>query len=256
MERERLNQKQLNDILRKHKMWMNRQQRGEQAIFQDVDISGLDLSNRDLRGVAFYNVMANQTDFSKSRIGHNLFNNCDISGSTFCNSEGFDIQMMDCKAQSVLFIDAKLKNINVDSTDLSKSDFTNTKLRKSCFTNIPSMDETLFEKNNFSEAVFTNIQSMQNAIFKNENFTNSLFKNVNLDNTSLENVSFSEKGSKNIFDNVSLCNAIISGKSFFEKDGKKYQLSYYYEHQLEIEEGKVIPLENSSVSSPSLPIEQ
>jgi hypothetical protein len=63
METEAITNRKLNDLLRKHKLWLEDETKGKRADFGHYDLGSVDLRNKDLRGAYLFN-----TDYTKADI--------------------------------------------------------------------------------------------------------------------------------------------------------------------------------------------
>ena len=70
-----MNKSELNEIIVKHKMWLNNDNSGERA-----DISGADISGADLRGVDLSSANLRGADISRADLSGADFSRADLSG--------------------------------------------------------------------------------------------------------------------------------------------------------------------------------
>lgn len=103
-----ITQDELNEILRKHALWLGDDDEGERADFSDTDLSGLDLSNENLININFVDARLISTDFRNSKLNDSVFENAELSCANFSGSD----------LSSVNFIYSSLDKVNLSDTDL------------------------------------------------------------------------------------------------------------------------------------------
>lgn len=99
-----INQKELNEILKKHKMWLNGEVGGERANLRNVNLRGVDLSNTDLRYA-------------------------DLSGADLEDSDLEDVNLEFAKLEDANLEFANLEDANLEYTNLRNTDLIDTDLR-------------------------------------------------------------------------------------------------------------------------------
>ena len=110
----KLTQKEVNEIIKKHQMWLNNEEGGKQAKFSDMNLNGLDLSNSNLEDAYF-----SGTDL----VGANL-ENCNLRS---CQMSYADLSF------------ANLKNCNLQHADLGSCILSHTNL-ENCDLNMARLD--------------------------------------------------------------------------------------------------------------------
>lgn len=85
-----MNQKELNQILEKHKKWLACEPDGERAVLSECDLSGLNLSCSDLRYSDLSCSDLSGCDLSYSNLSDCDLSGCDLSGCnlSYCNLSG------------------------------------------------------------------------------------------------------------------------------------------------------------------------
>lgn len=76
-----MTQAELNEILEKHKKWLNGEPSGKRADLRDCDLSGSDLRGSDLRGSDLSGSNLRNSDLRYSNLGAARLGDCDLSGS-------------------------------------------------------------------------------------------------------------------------------------------------------------------------------
>ena len=109
----KITQKELNEIIKKHQMWLNDENGGERARFNDMNLNGLDLSNSNLEAAYFCG-----TD-----LVHSNLENCNLKSCQMCyadlsyaNLKNANIQYADLS--SCILINTNLENCNLYQTTL------------------------------------------------------------------------------------------------------------------------------------------
>ena len=107
-----MNKEQLNDILEKHKKWLEDEEDGERADLSDADLSGADLSHTDL----------SHTDL----IGTDL-RDADMRGTdlSYANMRGTDMRGTDMRGTN-------MRGANMKGADMTGTDLRGANLDYSC----------------------------------------------------------------------------------------------------------------------------
>lgn len=79
-----MKQSDLNEILIKHKRWINNEEGGEPADLRDADLQGTDMRGVDMRGVDLQGADLQGTDMRGANLDHSCF-------PLWCGSEGIKL---------------------------------------------------------------------------------------------------------------------------------------------------------------------
>ena len=123
-----ISQEELNEILKKHKMWLKDKESGKRADLRSVNLSYADLSyvylkdanleDADLSGANLWNANLN---------GTNLYNT-DLSGANLWNTDLSCTNLEDADLSGANLMGANLWNANLRYSDLRRVDLRNTNL--------------------------------------------------------------------------------------------------------------------------------
>ena len=101
--------KELQEILDKHKKWLNYEDGGERADLSDADLSGADLSGADLRGADLRSADLSGADLIDA----------DLSGADLSGADLSDADLSGADLRSAYLIRADLRGAGLRSADLS-----------------------------------------------------------------------------------------------------------------------------------------
>ena len=149
----RISKIELQNVLQKHKLWLEGKTDGECADLSETDLrgmklpgadlSGADLSNADLRGVDLRGAKLNKVDFYCSDLQGAKLECADLSEAYFKKASLRRAKLRGAKAEKTCFIwtdlsKADLRGIDLSNAELFESNLRGTKLRgakaeKTCF---------------------------------------------------------------------------------------------------------------------------
>ena len=115
-------QDELDEIVRLHEVWMesvvnpSKDPGGSRANFEGMNLSGFDLSNKDLSCANFRNACLVGTNFTGAKLSRSDFSGADLQGSNFSGA----------KVKKANFENALLNDIDYDDTNFKGSNFTGT----------------------------------------------------------------------------------------------------------------------------------
>lgn len=193
--------------LEEHKLWLENHEKGKQADFSNISLSGMDLSGLDfsytimngihmwegnLEGanlshasirdadILFVNlscVNIEETDFSGSHISECTFNGCHGNNANF-----FSVHMNCCH-----FENAVLNNTNYLMADVLDSCFDGSELTNAGFVDT-DLDNTSFINTNLKDACFYGAKRTYWCDFKDSDMTGVSIYDVDFDEKNLEGV--------------------------------------------------------------------
>jgi len=192
----KLTQLQLNNILllnqeRNEDLWSNesstptyfRELKGKQAIFNHLDLSGLDFRQGDIQDAKFFNCDLSNAIFPQLVTGVE-FIRCNMPSINFDDSSIGRIIMRSSNLAGCTFVKASISNCELTSCDLSNVDFTQARLYPQKPSN--KIISCLLKDTNFSFAELDSVDFMFSR-FINTNFSNSFLSNLNLTYTETDN---------------------------------------------------------------------
>ena len=108
----------LNEILKKHKMWLNNEENGERADLRDADLYGANLSDANLSGANLRNANLRNTDLW----------NADLRCANLRGANLSDADLRGADLYGANLSGANLRNANLGGADLSGADLRNANL--------------------------------------------------------------------------------------------------------------------------------
>lgn len=122
-----MNQKELNEILEKHKKWLAGEPNGECAILRDCDLNhselrGSKLSECDLSGSNLFDSDLCHSDLSYSNLSGCNLSGCNLRGSDLSNCDLSRSNMSGCYLGGSKLIDCDLSHSNMSGCYLSGCD--------------------------------------------------------------------------------------------------------------------------------------
>jgi uncharacterized protein YjbI with pentapeptide repeats len=167
-----MNQQELDDILNKHELFLNRKPGGARAIIRDREMGQLNFSKRNI----------SQADFAGCIMRHGNFSFCNFESATI-----FSCDLSESKMVSVKFIRADLRGSAFENCDLQNSDFSQADLREGAvikrkkskkpndtFNKATKAGTVIFRGSNLTNCNFSQ------AVAINADFTDALMTNCNL----------------------------------------------------------------------------
>lgn len=127
----RITQKKMESILKKHTKWLEVESGGERAVFNNVDMSGVDIIDTDLRKVVFNNVDMSRVNMSFSNLSNVGMWKCKLVEA---NLEGVlisDVVMQNCEIKRASIDDADITKLSILRSDLSEVNFSHSRLKDS-----------------------------------------------------------------------------------------------------------------------------
>lgn len=146
-----LTQEQLNKILDLHELWLEDNQKGEQAALFDKFLSKLDFSNRNLSSIFITKCTLVKADFSKSNLDNADLTICDLFMANFTETN-----LTNARFNESSLIDANLSNTNISNTNFGGTDLCRTNLSSSFYTKSPYFAGAYIFKTDFTNTIFDN----------------------------------------------------------------------------------------------------
>ena len=119
-----MNNIMLNEILKKHKMWLNNEENGERADLRGADLYGANLSDANLSGANLRNANLRNADFWNADLrnanlwGANLWN-ADLRGADLYGANLSGANLSGADLRNADFWNADLRNANLWGANLS-----------------------------------------------------------------------------------------------------------------------------------------
>lgn len=130
--------KELDEILRRHKLWIYEEDGGKRATFHDVALEGMDLRGVDLTGAIMRNVTVTRCDLEDALLGGAhlegvTFAECCMSSTEFAKTHLHGVSIADSFLYKSDFHNALLSRVAIEDCDLHRVDFTSAQLRNVSF---------------------------------------------------------------------------------------------------------------------------
>ena len=123
----KMEQTKLNEILRKHKLWLEDDEKGERANLQDAN-----LQNADLEGVNLQDANLQNANLKGSNLQDADLQNADLKGSNLQNAYLQDAYLQDVYLQGADLQNADLKGSDLQDADLQRANLQGADLDFSC----------------------------------------------------------------------------------------------------------------------------
>lgn len=175
--KKRLTQEELKEILKKHKLWHDQKEGGEQARFDGMVINELDFTDANLSGASFVGATIKNSDFYSAQMDTVNFSHAHIEnshfGSTNISSSIFNSAWINCSFKKATFNNCDFNNSHLHRCDFDEAgvygcSFKTAYIGNSTFENtrlvVTSFVETIFYKTVFNNNLNTA------TIFTNSNF--------------------------------------------------------------------------------------
>jgi uncharacterized protein YjbI with pentapeptide repeats len=101
-----MNQEELNEILRKHKMWINKEEGGERADLCEVDLVGTNLSEADL-------FMANLVRANLTR--------ANLNNTNLCGANLYEANLSGANLEAADLFETNLSGANLAGANLTRA---------------------------------------------------------------------------------------------------------------------------------------
>jgi uncharacterized protein YjbI with pentapeptide repeats len=195
----RISQEELQDILEQHEQWLTSDgEKGNRAVFFDVDCSGLNLEGADLRGAFFGQSNFSHTNmyeaklraaqiqlsnFSETDLRKADFTNSEISFSYFYKSNFSYANMSNIKGMNIRLPEALMYSVKMANALLTQSDFEKAKIHKGDLRGIK------FQETNMRETQLT-LSDLTGSFLKWVDFSGALLREVKLDEANISGSNF------------------------------------------------------------------
>jgi uncharacterized protein YjbI with pentapeptide repeats len=161
----KISQEELNDILDKHKKYMNNLPEGERA-----DLSNMDLSNANLSYANLIDANLSNAKLSNANLSYANLSNANLSNANLHYSI--------------------LSNANLSYANLSNANLSNANLHYSILSNA-NLSNVDLSNANLHYSILSNVD-LSNAYLNNAYLNNAYLNNTNLSNTDLSKANLSE----------------------------------------------------------------
>jgi len=112
----------LNEILHKHKLWLNSDKDGQRAVFKDMDLSGINLKGEDLR----------DADFRHTNLEAAVFTNTDLRAARFDNSILYRATFHGANLRETRFLMCNLERADLSEVGAIGANFNESNMRDAC----------------------------------------------------------------------------------------------------------------------------
>jgi len=163
----KVNQEELDEIIRNHGIWLNTNgNRGKRAIlkqcnFDNLKFHNVDLSYADISDSTFCLANISQSDFSGAILEDSFFSNVNIIGSYFCGSNLIKTKFQGAHISSTNFdkcnlLKARLEEANFINCSLDNANLSETFLIATRFQKV-SLIDTNFNYSGLGGTIFANV---------------------------------------------------------------------------------------------------
>lgn len=123
-----MTQEELDEVIRKHKLWLNGEEGGERAILVDRDLSGLDMSGADLRDAHMEraDMRGASIDNADMRDAHMRGANMESIEMRGANMES--AEMVNVNMRFATMIGANMENANMEYADIRNANMGDTNM--------------------------------------------------------------------------------------------------------------------------------
>ena len=127
-----MKQTKLNEILRKHKLWLDRDENGSRADLSGANLSRANLSRADLSGADLRGANLSEADLSGANLSGANLSGADLSGANLsgANLSGANLRWADLSEADLRGADlsgADLRGADLSEADLSEADLSGAK---------------------------------------------------------------------------------------------------------------------------------
>ena len=179
----KLTQEEVDRVLDSH-------QQGLRANFKNCDLSGLDLSGRNLEGVVFENTNLNGANLSGTNLRQGEIKNCLLIGANLEKANLYNIDFVGCAMQN-----ANLSHVTIEGVGFKESNMAQASLKGTAieFSNLNVFREVNLNSADLSGAkiswVYGENVNLENATLRDSSISESQIKDSNFINASMENAS-------------------------------------------------------------------
>lgn len=166
----KISQNELNVLLENHAEYLEDSNK-EIVDFTALDLSGLDLSNKNLTGIDFRNSILDRANLSYSKLDKSVFNDASLENANISYAS----------LQNVFFNSSNVNNGNFEFADIADTEFFNTELRRANF-NSANLEYSTFKLSDLYQSTFVN------AIIKKTKFYSTNIDSVNFLNAKLSRI--------------------------------------------------------------------
>ena len=150
-----LSQREADIKCARHLLWILGTEEGRQAVFAGYDLSGLDLSHRNL----------NQAVFTGSRMTETNLEETELCFSDFSNVQMINCNLKEITAEEARFQDVFMEHCDCQGAYFTHSDFTNARIMDSCLDHSKWLncygDRIVFRNTSTKQAVMPKIFRLQ-----------------------------------------------------------------------------------------------
>lgn len=118
-----MTQDELNEIIKLHERWLAEVPTGQQAIFEDVDLSGASFSGANLADAVFRRVNLQRTKFNYAQLQNTEFDDVDMAQTEFRRANLFSATFINVRASDAEFFKARLFSARIIDSEFSRCDF-------------------------------------------------------------------------------------------------------------------------------------
>ncbi len=178
----RLTQKELNEIIRKHELWLKHATGGERAVLFNVTISGLNLSEANLAeaeiSAKFLKTKFTNTNFCNADLKYSEFEECSFDKCTFDSADLRSGEFEECTFNDNVFNSANLNYVKINKSTFDDVSFQHSNLF-SCFFYHCCITSSIFAFAKISHSRFDNT-NIYNTLFHHADLLQSIITDSDL----------------------------------------------------------------------------
>ena len=175
-EMKKITKKKLNEILEKHKKWLEGKEGGERADLSNANLSNANLSKADLRNANLRSADLSKADLRNAYLSNADLRNADLSNANLRSADLSKAYLRNADLSDVDLSNADLRNAYLSNADLSKADLSNANLRNAYLRNADLRNADLSDVD------------LSNANLRDVDLSNANLRNADLRNA--ENIPF------------------------------------------------------------------
>lgn len=115
----KMTQEELNEILRKHKLWLDGKKGGERADLTEANLTGLDLTKADLTWANFTGADLSRANFTGADLSWAKFKRADLTGAVLTRANLYTANLTDAKLTRAVLSWTNLTDVNLTDADLA-----------------------------------------------------------------------------------------------------------------------------------------
>lgn len=164
----KISQEELDYMLEQHTLWRyTNGDSGERAVFEDMNLNGLDLSYQSVEGIDFRNVSFNKAKLYEASLMDSNFSDCTFHDADLTNAYMNKVVLNKFKANRAKFDNADIVDVIINDCEFKECSFRDVSIDYSCICDTGiikcKMNEAIFYKVAFNIMSFEG-SNMESAL--------------------------------------------------------------------------------------------